>query len=87
MTILQPITIALAAAVVLSPASGSAQGAPSASKAPAPAAATPALTRGEVSAEVQRAMRDGTWRCATNNRGWCGITRADQGSARNPRPR
>ena len=55
-----------------------------------PAASAPAaapLTRAEVSAEVQRAMRDGTWRCATNNRGWCGITPSDQGVARNPRSR
>mmetsp|Transcript_61822 Transcript_61822/g.146377 ORF Transcript_61822/g.146377 Transcript_61822/m.146377 type:complete len:96 (-) Transcript_61822:3194-3481(-) len=30
-----------------------------------------ALTREQVRAEVERAMRDGTWRCRTGNRGWC----------------
>lgn len=28
-------------------------------------------SREEVSAAVVRAMRDGNWRCLTNNRGWC----------------
>jgi len=31
----------------------------------------PALTREQVRQETERAMRDGTWRCRTNNRGWC----------------
>lgn len=30
-----------------------------------------ALTREQVRLEVERAMRDGTWRCRTSNRGWC----------------
>jgi hypothetical protein len=30
-----------------------------------------AITREQVRAEVERAMRDGTWRCRTSNRGWC----------------
>jgi hypothetical protein len=30
-----------------------------------------ALTREQVRAEVEKAMRDGTWRCRTSNRGWC----------------
>jgi hypothetical protein len=34
---------------------------------------------------VYRAMRDGTWRCATSNRGWCGTTPRDGPPARNPR--
>ena len=44
-----------------------------------------ARTRDQVAAEVYRAMRDGTWRCATNNRGWCGTTPQDGPPARNPR--
>jgi hypothetical protein len=30
-----------------------------------------ALTREQVRAELERAMRDDTWRCWTSNRGWC----------------
>jgi hypothetical protein len=30
-----------------------------------------ALTREQVRAEVEKAMRDGTWRCRTSNRGRC----------------
>jgi hypothetical protein len=30
-----------------------------------------ALKQEQVRAEVERAMQDGTWRCRTNNRGWC----------------
>ena len=30
-----------------------------------------ALTREQVRAEVEKAMRDGTWRCRNSNRGWC----------------
>ena len=30
-----------------------------------------ALTREQVRLEVERAMRDGTWRCRTSSRGWC----------------
>lgn len=30
-----------------------------------------ALTREQVRAEVEKAMRDGTWRCRTSSRGWC----------------
>lgn len=55
-------------------------------------------TRDEVSAEVERAMRDGNWRCLTNNRGWCDRpmragpyvhagNRAAEGSNRAPRQR
>lgn len=29
--------------------------------------------RQQVSAEVQKEMRNGNWRCETNNRGWCGV--------------
>lgn len=43
------------------------------------------LTRAQVRAEAYRAMRDGTWRCATTNRGWCGTTPQDGPPARNPR--
>lgn len=50
----------------------------------ATAAGTP-RTRAQVTAEVERAMRDGTWRCATTNRGWCGTTPQDGPPARNPR--
>ncbi len=32
---------------------------------------TVALTREQVRLEVERAMRDGTWRCRTSSRGWC----------------
>ncbi len=83
---------ALAIAVALTALAVAPQGAqaqtPGSNQRPAASAAAAApLTRAQVSAEVQRAMRDGTWRCATNNRGWCGITPADQGVARNPRSR
>jgi hypothetical protein len=44
-----------------------------------------AATREQVRAEVYRAMRDGSWRCATTNRGWCGTTPQDGPPARNPR--
>lgn len=47
------------------------------------AGAAPA--RAQVRAEVYRAMRDGTWRCATSNRGWCGTTPQDGPPARNPK--
>lgn len=30
-----------------------------------------ALTREQVRAELESAMRDDTWRCWTSNRGWC----------------
>lgn len=30
-----------------------------------------ALTREQARAEVEKAMRDGTWRCRTSSRGWC----------------
>ena len=30
-----------------------------------------ARTRDDVSREVREAMRAGSWRCLTNNRGWC----------------
>lgn len=30
-----------------------------------------ALTREQVRVEVEKAMRDGTWRCRTSSRGWC----------------
>lgn len=29
------------------------------------------LTREQVRLDVERAMRDGTWRCRTSSRGWC----------------
>lgn len=29
------------------------------------------LTRDQVRLDVERAMRDGTWRCRTSSRGWC----------------
>jgi hypothetical protein len=51
---------------------------------PTTAAGSP-RTRAQVTAEVERAMRDGTWRCATTNRGWCGTTPQDGPPARNPR--
>lgn len=38
----------------------------------------PSRTRAEVSAEVQRAMRDGTWRSSTSNRGWIGPAADDK---------
>lgn len=47
--------------------------------------ASAGLTRAQVRAEAYRAMRDGTWRCATTNRGWCGTTPQDGPPARNPR--
>ena len=28
-------------------------------------------TREQIRAEVEKAMRDGTWRCRTSSRGWC----------------
>ena len=74
-------------ALAVAPKGAQAQTSASGQRPAASAAAAVPLTRAEVSAEVQRAMRDGTWRCATNNRGWCGITPDDQGAARNPRRR
>ncbi len=35
------------------------------------ASSEPRLTREQVSRETERAMRDGSWRCRTSNRGWC----------------
>lgn len=46
-----------------------------------PAAATasewPAAwrTRDEFRCEIEQAMRDGSWRCLTNHRGWCSTPR------------
>lgn len=34
---------------------------------------SPAPTRAEVLADVERARSNGSWRCLTNNRGWCGV--------------
>ena len=38
---------------------------------PVEQAATPARTREDVSRQAREAMRDGSWRCMTSNRGWC----------------
>ncbi len=35
------------------------------------AGSEPRLSREQVSQETERAMRDGSWRCRTSNRGWC----------------
>ena len=40
-----------------------------------------ARTREEVSRETQAAMRDGSWRCLTNNRGWCSTPPVTRGPA------
>jgi len=47
-----------------------AQGAPAGASTTEPARPA-ALTREQVRAEVEKAMRDGTWRCRTSSRGWC----------------
>jgi hypothetical protein len=31
------------------------------------------LARADVRAATEHAIRDGSWRCLTNNRGWCGV--------------
>jgi hypothetical protein len=47
-----------------------AQGAPTGTNTTEPARPA-ALTREQVRSEVEKAMRDGTWRCRTSSRGWC----------------
>ncbi|MBL8307603.1 MAG: hypothetical protein JNM33_12975 [Rubrivivax sp.] len=68
-------TLAAAAIMVGSPIFAAAQhqmaqGAPAGANTTEPARPA-ALTREQVRAEVEKAMRDGTWRCRTSNRGWC----------------
>ncbi len=76
------IAIAVTLASLLGNASASSpQNSPSAQS----PSTSSARTREQVAAEVYRAMRDGTWRCATSNRGWCGTTPRDGPPARNPR--
>ncbi len=62
--------IALVAAFV-PPVLAQAQKAPGQSAQLPAADNEPRLTREQVSRETERAMRDGTWRCRTSNRGWC----------------
>ncbi len=68
-------TLAAAAIMVGSPIFAAAQhqmaqGAPAGANTTEPARPA-ALTRDQVRAEVEKAMRDGTWRCRTSSRGWC----------------
>lgn len=47
-------------------------------EASAPAQSAP-RTREDVSREVREAMRDGSWRCLTNSRGWCSTPASTRG--------
>ena len=40
-----------------------------------------ARTREDVAREAREAMRDGSWRCLTNSRGWCSTRSAEPSKA------
>lgn len=66
-----------AGSLVCAPWLALAQAAPSPEATPTPVAKTsatpqsPGRAREDVSREVREAMRDGSWRCLTNSRGYC----------------
>lgn len=88
----QSTAIAAVVAALAVPAFAAAQPGPTSIEATAgsspanvrPQAEAVSRTRAEVSAEVQRAMRDGTWRRATGNRSWPGQAADDQRASNRP---